>query len=73
MSYKRCRAYVRLFFKDEYKIVALKYQFLCASVQSIFIVPPIFGQGPLTSFGLATAMLVACGYLVPTVFIETRD
>ena len=38
-----------------------------------FIVPPIFGKGPLTSFGLATALLVACGYHVPTVFIETRD
>ena len=31
------------FFKDEYTIVALKYQFLCAKVQSIFILPPIFG------------------------------
>ena len=35
--------------------------------------PPIFGLGPLTSFGLATAMLVVCGYLVRRVFIETRD
>ena len=34
---------------------------------------PIFGYSPFTSFGLATALLVACGYLVPTVFIETRD
>ena len=29
-----------LFFKDEYKIVALKYQFLCAKVQSIIWCPP---------------------------------
>ena len=35
--------------------------------------PPIFGWGPLTSFGLAKALLVACGYLVPTVFLETRN
>ena len=31
---KRCRAYLSLL-KDEYKIVALKYQFLCANIQSI--------------------------------------
>ena len=55
------------FSKHEYKIVALKYQFLCAKVQSIF------GLAPLTSFGLATALLVACAYLIPRVFIETRD
>ena len=32
---ERCRAYMCLFFKDEYKMVALKYQFLCAKNQSI--------------------------------------
>ena len=32
---KRYRAYMYLFFKDEYKIVALKYQLLCAKIQSI--------------------------------------
>ena len=62
-----------VFFKDEYNIVALKYQFLGAKVQSIFTVPPIFGPEPLSLFGLVTALLVASGYLVPTVFIETRD
>ena len=61
------------FFKDEYEIVALKYQFLGAKVQSTFIVPPFLGQGPIILFGLATALLVAYGYFVPTVFIETRD
>ena len=35
------------------------------------VVPRRFRLGSLTSFGLATALLVACGYLVPTVFIET--
>ena len=35
------------FFKDEYKIVALKYRFLCAEIQSIFIVrPPHFRLDP---------------------------
>ena len=32
---KRCRAYMYLFSKMNKKIVALKYQFLCAKVQSI--------------------------------------
>ena len=40
---------------------------------SPFYSAPIFGWGPFTSFGLATALLVARDYLVPTVFIETRD
>ena len=36
LANKRCRAYMyECFFKDEYKIVALKYQFLCAKVPSI--------------------------------------
>ena len=56
-----------IFFQSEYKIAALKYQFLCAKVQSIF------GWDPLTSFGQAMALLVGCAYLIPRVFIETRD
>ena len=61
------------FFKDEYKIVPLKFKlFLRSKVQSI-LVPPIFGKGPLTSFALATALLAACGFLVLTVFIETTE
>ena len=44
--------------------------FTYAKVWSI-LQSPIFGEDPFTSFGLATALLVACGYLVPTVFIET--
>ena len=36
-----------------------------------FIVPPIFGWGPLTLFGLATALMLACDYLVPIVFTQT--
>ena len=39
-----------------------------------FIVPPPISAGsPLTLFSLAMALLVESGYLVFTVFIETRD
>ena len=41
---------------------------------SLFYSAPHFPLGPgLTLFGLATALLVASGYLVPKVFIETSD
>ena len=42
------------------------------SKSSVYFSPPPFSvRGPLISFTLATALLIACGYLVPTVFIET--
>ena len=53
--------------------MALKYPFLCAKSSVYFIVLRHFRLAPHTSFGLVTALLLVCGYLVPTVFIETRD
>ena len=37
---------INAFYKDEYEIVALKYQLLCAKVQSILVPPPQFRLGP---------------------------
>ena len=42
---KHCRAYMSFFFKDEYKIVDLKYVFMCKSLV-YFIVPPHFRLRP---------------------------
>ena len=78
---KRCRAYMYLFPTDEYikyilhiKTDILKPQ-ICSFKISVFICKSSvhFRLGPSHFVGLATALLVACAYLIPRVFIETRD